>query len=216
MTTTHFNSSHWRVSSQWFVLNRAHAMLAVEDLHVKEVFRRFCHTTRWRVCVSDEHYLASLLASYGLEDQTDCLVSKHNALCWDNIRHLVRIWPGPTDELFHMTMISICLEGLPPVQMHVAACCTIVRMRQWIGSSTAWSAFAMHGNYQTGHTFQSGQGTLRGLEQGKRDSSNNFHSNTNHSTVCAADEGRYKQLPKYMPSFVQRPDQAVNCNRLNV
>jgi hypothetical protein len=52
-------------------------MLAVADSHVRELFRRHCYTnfTSYRsVCVSDEHYLPSLMASYGLDNTTDCKV----------------------------------------------------------------------------------------------------------------------------------------------
>jgi hypothetical protein len=55
------------------------AMLAVADGHVRELFRRHCYTNFTRfigrsMCVSDEHYLPSLMASYGLDDATDCKV----------------------------------------------------------------------------------------------------------------------------------------------
>jgi hypothetical protein len=45
-------------------------------------FRRFCYSnlTRTRpICVSDEHYLPTLLASYGLDNQTDCAGLAHFA-----------------------------------------------------------------------------------------------------------------------------------------
>lgn len=73
METSHLNQQHWRKSQQWFVLNRAHAELVVEDHHVKEVFKRYCWSYGKHICVSDEHYIPTLLASYGLDDQTDCL-----------------------------------------------------------------------------------------------------------------------------------------------
>jgi hypothetical protein len=44
--------------------------------------RRFCYSnlTRTRpICVSDEHYLPTLLASYGLDNQTDCAGLAHYA-----------------------------------------------------------------------------------------------------------------------------------------
>ncbi|GMH35666.1 hypothetical protein BSKO_03534 [Bryopsis sp. KO-2023] len=73
METSHLNQQHWRKSQQWFVLNRAHAELVVEDHHVKEVFKRYCWSYGKHICVSDEHYIPTLLASYNLDDQTDCL-----------------------------------------------------------------------------------------------------------------------------------------------
>ena len=30
------------------------------------------HQSRWRVCFSDEHYIPTVLARWGLEDETDC------------------------------------------------------------------------------------------------------------------------------------------------
>ena len=56
-------------------------MLAVADAHVRELFHSFCFTNLTQgapMCVSDEHYLPSLLASYGLDHTTDCQVSDEN------------------------------------------------------------------------------------------------------------------------------------------
>ncbi|CAD7696935.1 unnamed protein product [Ostreobium quekettii] len=80
METAHLNVSHWRKTQFWTVLNRGHAELVMADGHVKEIFRRYCYSKRAsaprkgfvKFCVSDEHYIPTLLASYGLEDQTDC------------------------------------------------------------------------------------------------------------------------------------------------
>lgn len=85
METGHLRQSHWRKSSQWTLLTRAHAALAVADRHVSEIFARYCFTpyrfaaqglglpgrrqVRESSCVSDEHYLPTLLASYGLSNQ---------------------------------------------------------------------------------------------------------------------------------------------------
>eukprot|EP00879_Flechtneria_rotunda_P017338 GHRR01018162.1.p1 GENE.GHRR01018162.1~~GHRR01018162.1.p1 ORF type:complete len:820 (+),score=269.78 GHRR01018162.1:194-2653(+) len=82
MATHHFGPQHWRKSSQWFALTRQHTLLAVADQHIREIFHRHCYTNLTRMfptCVSDEHYLPSLLASYGLENQTDCQGSTHYA-----------------------------------------------------------------------------------------------------------------------------------------
>lgn len=76
METKYLKRRHWRKSRQWFVLNRLHAELANADRHVEEQFHRYCYTNR-SVCVSDEHYLPTLLASYGLELQTDCFANAH-------------------------------------------------------------------------------------------------------------------------------------------
>jgi hypothetical protein len=55
------------------------ALLAVADSHVRELFHRHCFTNfsnpnYGQLCVSSEHYLPSLLASYGLDNATDCQV----------------------------------------------------------------------------------------------------------------------------------------------
>ncbi|GMH35604.1 hypothetical protein BSKO_03472 [Bryopsis sp. KO-2023] len=72
METNDLNRKHWRKSSQWFVLTRAHAELIVKDHHVREQFKRYCYTNHNRVCIPDEHYIPTLLASYGLDWQSDC------------------------------------------------------------------------------------------------------------------------------------------------
>ena len=68
----------WRKSWQWIALTRKHAELAVKDADVDAAFRATCRR-RWdpdwcdhRVCYSDEHYFPTLLASLGLENETDC------------------------------------------------------------------------------------------------------------------------------------------------
>lgn len=72
MATPSFGKHHWRKSSQWFALSREHATLVMADQHVEELFHRFCYSNGSRVCVSDEHFVPSLLASYGLDNETDC------------------------------------------------------------------------------------------------------------------------------------------------
>lgn len=82
METDNVTVNHWRKSSQWFALNRAHAQLALADNHVREIFHRYCYTNLTRmfpICVSDEHYFPSLLASYSLDAQTDCQGVAHYA-----------------------------------------------------------------------------------------------------------------------------------------
>ncbi len=68
----------WRKSWQWVALERRHVQLVVQDTDVDEIFRSLCRP-RWdddwcdfRVCYSDEHYIPTLLAVHGLEDETDC------------------------------------------------------------------------------------------------------------------------------------------------
>ena len=68
----------WRKSWQWVALERRHVQLVVQDIHVDAIFRSLCRP-RWdhdwcdfRVCYSDEHYIPTLLAMHGLENETDC------------------------------------------------------------------------------------------------------------------------------------------------
>jgi hypothetical protein len=71
----HLPRSQWYKSSQWFALSRRHAELFVNDTKLDAVFARDCYSemdlTTWemkpggRWCVSDEHYLAVLLAAAG-------------------------------------------------------------------------------------------------------------------------------------------------------
>lgn len=69
MQTEHFRKEHWRKSQQWFAISRPHAELVVADQHVKELFKRYCWSFGKHICVSDEHYVPTLLASYGLDGQ---------------------------------------------------------------------------------------------------------------------------------------------------
>ncbi|EFN57293.1 hypothetical protein CHLNCDRAFT_143889 [Chlorella variabilis] len=69
---------HWRKSSQWFVLNRKHADLVAADREVVSLFGKHCNVgwdeqiKRHRDCISDEHYLPSLLAMHGLDNEASC------------------------------------------------------------------------------------------------------------------------------------------------
>ena len=72
--------SAWRKSSQWSVLTRAHAGLVVADKAVDPLFRAICKSQDWDEtlkrrydCYSDEHYIPTLLASAGRDNETDCL-----------------------------------------------------------------------------------------------------------------------------------------------
>eukprot|EP01026_Neomeris_dumetosa_P069926 TRINITY_DN6940_c0_g1_i10.p1 TRINITY_DN6940_c0_g1~~TRINITY_DN6940_c0_g1_i10.p1 ORF type:complete len:574 (+),score=51.01 TRINITY_DN6940_c0_g1_i10:3-1724(+) len=78
MRTDYLSKKHWRKSQQWFVLNRPHAELVVRDSHVSEMFKRYCWSyydpiyMSQHVCISDEHVIPTLLATYGLDYETDC------------------------------------------------------------------------------------------------------------------------------------------------
>ena len=100
MESEFFNlNHHWRKSSQWSILNREHADLIASEQHVMELFRRHC-TTIWNkgrehICVSDEHAVPSILASYGLDNQTDCLGEGHHVE-WPGGWH-PRVWEKSED-----------------------------------------------------------------------------------------------------------------------
>ena len=78
MKTPRMNSSHWRKSSQWWSLRRKHAELVVRDVEVFDSFAKHCHYDfdgkigRVRDCISDEHYIPTLLAVEGIENETVC------------------------------------------------------------------------------------------------------------------------------------------------
>ncbi|KAL6782791.1 hypothetical protein ACKKBG_A08140 [Auxenochlorella protothecoides x Auxenochlorella symbiontica] len=79
---------HWRKSWQWFALSRVHARLVVADVEVEAQFQQHCRPSwvpEWRtfrVCYSDEHYIPTLLAVHGLDNETDCSGSTTDAN-WD-------------------------------------------------------------------------------------------------------------------------------------
>ncbi|GMH33181.1 hypothetical protein BSKO_01015 [Bryopsis sp. KO-2023] len=74
MVTDNFTKADWRKSPQWTALNRDHSLLVMEDQHVKEIFKRHCFRRKSprRGCTPNEHYIPSMLGSYGLDNQTTC------------------------------------------------------------------------------------------------------------------------------------------------
>ena len=89
MTTEHMNASHWRKSSQWFTLQRRHAAVVVQDAEVYDSFEKYCHygvdpeTGLVRDCISDEHYIPTLMAVHGFgEEEMDCSSWGVAALDW--------------------------------------------------------------------------------------------------------------------------------------
>lgn len=84
MELNNFTREHWRKSPQWTMLTRKHAQLISDDVHVRPVFERHCSMGDWdpemrreSECVSDEHYIPSLLVSHGLAHETNS-----HALTW--------------------------------------------------------------------------------------------------------------------------------------
>ena len=46
MDSPFLHLEHWRKSSQWFAVSRAHADLIVNDPNVDPIFRKECYPTR--------------------------------------------------------------------------------------------------------------------------------------------------------------------------
>ncbi|KAK9808849.1 hypothetical protein WJX72_005003 [[Myrmecia] bisecta] len=66
--------------AMWVALIRKHATAIAEDTVVAASFEEHCTWGadpdwggKWRDCFSDEHYMSTLLAIYGLDQETDCL-----------------------------------------------------------------------------------------------------------------------------------------------
>lgn len=62
----------WRKSSQWVALKRNHVSMVLNDVDVDRMFAEECYVAPERFCVSDEHYIPSLLALQGVRDQCAC------------------------------------------------------------------------------------------------------------------------------------------------
>lgn len=58
------NKGHWRKSATWFALNRKHAQVFVDEKALEPGWEP--------VPCCDEHYLPSVLAFYGLDNETTC------------------------------------------------------------------------------------------------------------------------------------------------
>jgi hypothetical protein len=79
METKRLKFHHWRKSPQWMTLTREHAKMALEDHEVYRMFERHCWSawddehSRWhRECFSDEHYFATLLATFEKDSEGIC------------------------------------------------------------------------------------------------------------------------------------------------
>lgn len=79
METKRLKFHHWRKSPQWMALTREHVKLALEDREVYRMFERHCWSawdgehSRWhRDCFSDEHYFATLLATFDKDSEGVC------------------------------------------------------------------------------------------------------------------------------------------------
>ncbi|XP_027358590.1 glycosyltransferase BC10 isoform X2 [Abrus precatorius] len=75
---------NWRKGSQWAVLTRKHAKVLVEDETVFPMFQLYCKpadTSRVHNCIPDEHYVQTLLAQKGLEEEITRRSLTHTS--WD-------------------------------------------------------------------------------------------------------------------------------------
>lgn len=70
----------WRKSAQWFLLIRRHAELIARETEINAVFEKECFVKHsesgqrgfYRFCVSDEHYIPTVLAVRHLESECVC------------------------------------------------------------------------------------------------------------------------------------------------
>ena len=67
-----FSQDYWRKNSQWFTLKRNHVNVILNDTIIYKAFAKECYVSENRFCVSDEHYIPSLLAYKGLEEECEC------------------------------------------------------------------------------------------------------------------------------------------------
>lgn len=82
METEKFKKTHWRKQWSRFTLLRRHAELVVSDTELEAVFEKYCVNLgipmeqdpegKDKHCLPDQHYVGTLLAVHGLEDETDC------------------------------------------------------------------------------------------------------------------------------------------------
>eukprot|EP00892_Ulva_mutabilis_P004681 jgi/Ulvmu1/2585/UM014_0036.1 len=80
METEALTAQRFQKSDQWVSLTRMHAEVAANDAHVWTMFKQFCksqvacdteHPNYGHTCVADEHYVATLLASYRMDESRD-------------------------------------------------------------------------------------------------------------------------------------------------
>ncbi|KAI8109890.1 hypothetical protein M9434_001169 [Picochlorum sp. BPE23] len=90
--------SLWRKSSQWIALKRQHAQMVVDDTVVNDAFARECYVAENRFCVSDEHYIPTLLALKGAEDGCDCQSSSVQTIWTPGAMHPKVFGPNDATE----------------------------------------------------------------------------------------------------------------------
>ncbi|KAK9841452.1 hypothetical protein WJX74_006045 [Apatococcus lobatus] len=116
---TGLQREHWRKSSQWFSLLRHHAEMAATDAEVNAAFETHCYfgsdhedpSQVDRSCVSDEHYIPTLLAFKNESSQTDC----HGEL-------VKATWPGTVPHPVSWTPSDISADFIETQRMNVQEC----------------------------------------------------------------------------------------------
>ncbi|KAK6917776.1 Glycosyl transferase, family 14, partial [Dillenia turbinata] len=61
----------WRKGSQWVTLIRKHAEVIVDDEVVFPVFKKVCKKLKQHDCISDEHYMQTILAMSNVEGELE-------------------------------------------------------------------------------------------------------------------------------------------------
>ena len=111
----------WRKSSQWVVLTQPHAQMIEEETSLNAVFAKECwaslpEETLERFCVSDEHYVPTVLAAAGAEGECAC-DGVGTLTAWIPNRFHPRIF-GPQDATVdtlaeELRVESLCKEAAP-------------------------------------------------------------------------------------------------------
>ena len=111
-------SHHWRKSSQWITLTRAHAKVVLDDIDIYRKFEEHCWSAwdhakdRWfKECFSDEHYFATLLHAKGLGKEGVCNSRGTSFTDWSipNSAHPKAF--GPED--INSSLIIVARETIP-------------------------------------------------------------------------------------------------------
>jgi len=90
--------SLWRKSSQWIALKRQHVQMVLDDTIVNDAFASECYVAENRFCVSDEHYIPTLLALKGEEDGCDCQSSSVQTIWTPGAMHPKVFGPDDATE----------------------------------------------------------------------------------------------------------------------
>jgi hypothetical protein len=116
------NEDTWRKSSQWFGLIRSHAQLVAEETIVYAAFKQYCYILRSndtegeyiRFCVSDEHYIPTMLAINDKEEECECDGHVTRVVWTGNYMHPKSFGKAEAtmDTLRHELRGDECLHGM--------------------------------------------------------------------------------------------------------